>query len=171
MKLVLGAIASGKSAYAEVVIRDIAGGQPLGYVATMDVSQADPEMRDKVAKHQRRRGEDWQLVQSFGVGVLQEAERLSSTHAVLLDGIGLAVAKEPHLDRWLGALERFHPSPQHEMVIVSDETGWGLVPVDAATRHFVTVLGRVNQQLACIADQVTVVIAGVALVIKGGKDG
>lgn len=61
-----------------------------------------------------------------------------------------------------GLLARTGPA-----VIVSDEVGMGLVPLEAETRRFVDWLGRTNQKVAKRADRVIWVTAGMPVVVKG----
>jgi adenosylcobinamide kinase/adenosylcobinamide-phosphate guanylyltransferase len=51
-------------------------------------------------------------------------------------------------------------------VLVSNELGLGLVPVEAATRRFRDLAGKVNQQVAAEADEVYFVMAGMPVRIK-----
>jgi adenosylcobinamide kinase/adenosylcobinamide-phosphate guanylyltransferase len=56
------------------------------------------------------------------------------------------------------------------IVMVSNELGLGLVPVEPSTRGFRDMAGRVNQQLASEADDVYFVVSGMPLRIKHRKD-
>jgi adenosylcobinamide kinase/adenosylcobinamide-phosphate guanylyltransferase len=44
--------------------------------------------------------------------------------------------------------------------VVSNEVGWGIVPVDASVRRYRDRLGVVNQLWAEASDQVLLVVAG-----------
>jgi adenosylcobinamide kinase/adenosylcobinamide-phosphate guanylyltransferase len=52
------------------------------------------------------------------------------------------------------------------VVAVSDEVGSGIVPETAAGRRFRDELGALNQRLAAAADEVHLVVAGLALRLK-----
>jgi adenosylcobinamide kinase/adenosylcobinamide-phosphate guanylyltransferase len=57
--------------------------------------------------------------------------------------------------------------PGH-LIIVSNETGLGIVPIDALSRRFSEEAGLLHQDLARICDRVTFVAAGLPLMLKGG---
>ncbi|ANH72386.1 cobinamide kinase / cobinamide phosphate guanyltransferase family protein [Ralstonia insidiosa] len=50
---------------------------------------------------------------------------------------------------------------------MSNEIGLGVVPMGAVTRFYVDELGRLNQRLAALADNVHLLVAGIPMVVKG----
>ena len=52
------------------------------------------------------------------------------------------------------------------MILVSNEVGLGIVPDNALARRFRDVAGRVNQDIAAVADEVQFVAAGLPLRLK-----
>jgi adenosylcobinamide kinase/adenosylcobinamide-phosphate guanylyltransferase len=52
------------------------------------------------------------------------------------------------------------------IVLVSNEVGWGIVPESALSRRFRDAAGRLHQDIAKIAKQVTLVVAGIPMHIK-----
>jgi len=54
-----------------------------------------------------------------------------------------------------------------EVILVSNEIGLGVVPMGAVTRFYVDELGRLNQRLAALADNVHLLVAGIPMVVKG----
>jgi adenosylcobinamide kinase/adenosylcobinamide-phosphate guanylyltransferase len=66
------------------------------------------------------------------------------------------------LDRLLAALE----AGSGRAVIVSQEVGLGIVPVNALARRFGDLLGAANQHLAARADAVYLCVAGIPMRIK-----
>lgn len=55
---------------------------------------------------------------------------------------------------------------EDKLVIISDEVGYGLVPVDAFEREYRELCGRVSCYLADKAEQVIRVVCGVGMQIK-----
>lgn len=58
-----------------------------------------------------------------------------------------------------------------EIIIVSNEVGYGIVPMDAFERKYREAVGRVCTKLAAASDTVVRVVCGIGTVIKsGGED-
>ncbi|MBL4926620.1 bifunctional adenosylcobinamide kinase/adenosylcobinamide-phosphate guanylyltransferase [Fuscibacter oryzae] len=164
VSLVVGGARSGKSRLAEGLVR--AAGLPLTYIAT---AQAwDDEMAARIAQHRDDRGGGWQTVEAprdlcgalAGAqgAVLVDCATLWLTNVMLAEGdLGTEVAAV------LAALQA-HPGP---VVVVSNEVGWGIVPENALARRFRDEQGRLNQQIAALADLVVGVMAGLPMVLKG----
>ena len=165
--LVLGGARSGKSRYAESLIP----GEAL-YIATATAS--DEEMRARIAAHRARRGARWEVVEE----PLELAECLAR-HArpgrpVLVDCLTLWLSntmlaeRSPETGRaLLLAALRAAPAP---VVLVSNEVGLGIVPATPLGRAFRDEAGRMNQEIAGMADRVVFMAAGLPLVLKGAAD-
>jgi len=52
------------------------------------------------------------------------------------------------------------------VILVSNEVGWGIVPMHPLSRLFADEQGRLNQRVAAICEQVTLVAAGLPLMLK-----
>lgn len=167
LTLVIGGAASGKSAQAEALVRDH-GGQRV-YVATAQAF--DDEMRAKIAAHQEMRaGDGWRTVEA-PFDVVGALDGLGSGDVVLLDCATFWLTNLLLSERdWqeeaaaLIAALKACPAP---VVVVSNETGQGIVPENALARAFREAQGRLNQRLAAEAGLVVAVMAGVPLVLKG----
>jgi adenosylcobinamide kinase / adenosylcobinamide-phosphate guanylyltransferase len=166
LTLVVGGARSGKSAFAERLI--IASARPRRYIATAEAW--DTEMRHRIARHQRDRGGDWITVEA----PLDLAAALGETHpseAVLIDCATLWLTNhllaDHDLVRETDALMAALAACPAPVVIVSNETGWGIVPENALARRFRDEQGRLNQRLAGQAGLVVTVIAGLPLALKG----
>ena len=54
-----------------------------------------------------------------------------------------------------------------QMIIVSNEVGTGLAPLTPLGRAFRDLVGQANQTLATAADRAVLMVAGLALLLKG----
>jgi len=169
--LVLGGTRSGKSTYGLTRIRELAGGRPVAYLAT--AWSGDPELDDRIDRHRRERPGDWTTIEV--VSDLPAALAAAGESPVLLDGLTLwlaAIAGDDlaDIDAVLGgpvaegleAITR-HPGP---VIVVSDEIGLGMVPMDPGARAFRDLQGLVHQRLAAAADEVHLMVAGLPLTLK-----
>ena len=166
LTLVVGGARSGKSAFAERLVT--ANGCARRYVATAEAW--DEEMRERIALHQHDRAGDWTTVEAPldlpaalalcepGEAVLIDCATLWLTNHLLADH-DLPAQTESLIDALAAC-----PAP---VVVVSNETGWGIVPDNALARRFRDAQGRLNQRLAAEAALVVTVIAGLPLVLKG----
>ena len=178
--LVLGGIRSGKSAYAERLAAEIAGPEPVLYVATG--TAVDAEMEERIQRHQQRRPQNWQTLEAplNPVGALQDHSQITNSPVVLLlDSVDVWVSNlmlqyetTPRMEleaRIVGAVRRFADyirELDHQAVIVSSEVGHSLIATTTMGRQFQDLLGTVNQAMAEDADQVTMVVAGLPVAIK-----
>lgn len=166
LTLILGGAASGKSLFAERFITN--AGLRRHYIAT---AQAwDDEMQKKIAAHRDRRVGDWKVTEA----PLDPGATISASEPgeiILLDCATLWLSNvmlaEKHVEtaiqRLLGAVtERRTP-----IVIVSNETGMGIVPEHKLGRAFRDAQGLLNQRLAEAADNAILVVAGLPMVLKG----
>ena len=163
---ILGGAASGKSEFAETFC--VTSGKHRHYLATSQVF--DDEMQDKVRKHIAQRGEGWATHEApFDVAPVLDG--LTDGDICLLDcatmwltnhmlGDGDLAAEQ---DRLLATIDRC----KGHLVIVSNETGQGIVPENRLARQFREAQGRLNIRLAGHADLVVQVIVGLPQVLKG----
>ncbi len=162
--LVLGGARSGKSAVAERLAADLAGGAPVTVLATATVD--DDDMATRVAGHRARRPPSWPTVEC-GPDLVDAVG--SCQGVALVDALGTWVAGAPDLvvdtDGFCAALTGRHG----DAVVVSEEVGLGVHPSSEAGRRFRDVLGLVNQAVAAVADEVLLVVAGRTLALGGGS--
>ena len=156
LTLVLGGARSGKSAVAERIAASFPA--PVTYVATMCVGE-DRDLAARVAAHQARRPVGWATVET-GRDLAATLSRLPGT--ALVDSLGPWVAArlgdgaDVDAETLCGIL-RARPGAT---VVVSEEVGSGVHPPSSAGREFRDELGRVNQAVAAVADEVLLVVAG-----------
>ncbi len=160
--LVLGGAASGKSAFAEGLLEGVT---PRVYIATAQAF--DGEMTDKIAQHKARRGGDWHTIES--PRGLAKAIENAPKGGILVDCMTMWLANimEADMDGEITALLHVFETSEKRLVLVSNETGLGIVPDSPDVRRFRQSQGELNQALAARADCVIQVIAGLPLILKG----
>ncbi len=165
--LVLGGARSGKSTYAEALVEDAGGGI---YIATAQAY--DQEMKDRIGLHQDRRGEQWKTLEEpiDLAGALARAGESESGMPVLVDCLTLwlsnLMAVDKDIDQQAALLIETLQNSAVPVVLVSNEVGLGIVPENDLARAFRDHAGRLNQQIAAIADRVIFVAAGLPLIMK-----
>ncbi len=178
--LVTGGVRSGKSSYAEALLDADAAVTYLtpGYPA----DAVDAEWAARVAAHQLRRPPAWRTIESLDL-----AETLRAVDGpVLIDCLGTWLTRlfdawdaweddsVHHLGRLDGELStlaaavREHTS---DVIVVTNEVGWGVVSAYKSGRVFADQLGRVNQAIGAACDQVVLMVAGRALMLPDGSGG
>ena len=163
---ILGGAASGKSAFAEQLC--INSGKDRVYWATAQIF--DSEMQDKVSRHLQQRGAGWRTVEEpETAGRVLEA--LTAEQICLMDCATMWLTNHLLAEHNLEAAQAELPSAvdncQADLVMVSNETGLGIVPENKLARRFREAQGRLNIALAARADTVVQVTAGLPLVLKG----
>jgi adenosylcobinamide kinase/adenosylcobinamide-phosphate guanylyltransferase len=166
-QLILGGARSGKSRHAERLA--LAAGGAVTYIAT--AVAADAEMQERIAHHRTQRPAAWALVEE----PLALAQVLR-THAVadgclLVDCLtlwlsNLLAVDDARMQQELAALYAVVPQLPGQLLLVSNEVGWGIVPDNPLARRFRDEAGRLHQQLASLCDHVTLVVAGLPLALK-----
>ena len=170
-QLILGGARSGKSRLAEQLAT--ASGLTVTYIATANPADADTEMAERVQMHQQRRPSDW--------GLVEEPLRLAATlrahaaadHCLLVDCLTLWLsnllggADPDQLVAEQAALLDTLPQLPGSILLVSNEVGLGIVPMNAQARQFRDLAGRLHQQLADHCERVIFTVAGLPQVLKG----
>jgi adenosylcobinamide kinase/adenosylcobinamide-phosphate guanylyltransferase len=163
---VIGGARSGKSAFAEGLVT--ASGRPRRYIATAEAW--DDEMRDRIARHRQDRGAGWTTVEA-PLDLAAALAGARAEEAVLVDCATLWLTNHLLAEHDLAAqgtaLLAALDTCAAPVVVVSNETGWGIVPDNGLARRFRDAQGRLNQGLAAQADLVVTVIAGLPLALKG----
>lgn len=163
--LVLGGARAGKSHFAEGLIEITA--RPALYLATAE--PRDEEMRIRIAAHRARRGASWTTIEEpLELVNILLAE---TTRPVLIDCLTLWLSNLMGAKRDIGfEIERLLavlPKAQTPVVMVANEVGLGIVPDNAMAREFRDHAGRLNQDLAQLAQRVVFMAAGLPLALKG----
>ena len=163
--LVLGGARSGKSARG----LELAGRPPHVFIATAEA--LDEEMAERIAAHQRERGDTWQLVEAplDVAGAIKHHAAAETT--LLVDCLTLWLSNLMHhgrsVDSETARLLEVLASAPGRIVLVSNEVGMGLAPDNELGRRFRDEQGRLNRRVAEAVGRVEFVAAGLPLVLKG----
>lgn len=163
--LITGGQRSGKSKYAEELALSLAD-NPV-YVATAHVW--DEEFRERVRRHQERRGPQWTNI---------EEEKQLSRHdltgrVAVIDCVTLWLTnfffENQDVDKTLvAAKEEFDRFTAQDatFIFVTNEIGSGGVSTDAVQRQFTDLQGWMNQYIAARSDEVILMVSGIVVKVK-----
>lgn len=175
-----GGARSGKSEFAEQLALSLKGRK--AYVAT---GQAfDDEMKDRIKKHQLRRGKEWitfeiplhlhknwELIKNVSDVILIDCLTMFTSNHVFAHGdintqedanrIESIILKELRL-----LLQEINNSNDKTVIFVTNEIGLGIVPENKLARYFRDITGRVNREVASAANKMYLTISGVTIELK-----
>ncbi|HEY7887008.1 MAG TPA: bifunctional adenosylcobinamide kinase/adenosylcobinamide-phosphate guanylyltransferase [Steroidobacteraceae bacterium] len=168
-ELVLGGVRSGKSRYAEQLAR--ASGLRVVYIATA-IAGDDAELQERIRRHRSYRPADWMtLEEPVALGAALRAHA-GSGQCLLIECLTLWLAhlltsgSDHRLQSECSSLLRAVGEISGHVILVSNETGLGIVPPGALSRRFLDVSGELHQSLAASCDSVTFVVAGLPQKLK-----
>jgi adenosylcobinamide kinase/adenosylcobinamide-phosphate guanylyltransferase len=170
LALILGGARSGKSSFAEALARK--RGEDVLFVATAQA--LDDEMRARIQQHRSARNARWRMLEAPRdvAGALSSAP---PARIVLLDCLTLWVSNilladprtaREEMMREVDELLEWYRAAQCELILVSNEVGMGLVPDNMLGRAYRDLLGAVNRRFGEQADQVFLLVAGLAVEVK-----
>lgn len=175
-----GGARSGKSEFAEQLALSLKGRK--AYVAT---GQAfDDEMKDRIKKHQMRRGKEWitfeiplhlhknwEQIKNVSDVILIDCLTMFTSNHVLAHGdintqedsnrIESIILEELRL-----LLQEINNSNDKTVIFVTNEIGLGIVPENKLARYFRDITGRVNREVASAANKMYLTISGVTIELK-----
>ena len=166
--VVSGGVRSGKSRHAESLL---AGRTDVTYVATGAPGDGtDPEWAQRVARHQAGRPVTWTTVETLDLvgqigmpGGPLLVECLGTWLTGLIDRAGLwedLTAAGDLVAAQSTALVTALQATPRDVVLVTNEVGWSLVPLTPSGRFFQDSLGRLNAAVAGVADHAVLVVMG-----------
>lgn len=169
LELILGGARSGKSRLAERLAAD--SDLAVTYIAT---SQAlDGEMAARIVHHRQRRPAHWALVEEPLQLARVLREQAGAQRCLLVDCLtlwltNLLMLEDParlaaERDAFLECLGEL----PGRVILVSNETGLGVVPLGELTRRYVDEAGWLHQAVAERAERVTFMVAGLPMILKG----
>lgn len=163
--VVTGPARSGKSEWAEYLAQQ--SGKPVVYIATAQVDPEDAEWQARIQAHQRRRPATWET-RAVPTDLAATLQTLPADVCVLVDSLGTWLANLLTQDeaQWQASVEELLAIAQldgPELIVVAEETGWGVVPAFELGRLFRDRLGHVTRCLGAIAEATYLVTGGYAI--------
>ncbi|MEM7769422.1 MAG: bifunctional adenosylcobinamide kinase/adenosylcobinamide-phosphate guanylyltransferase [Cyanobacteria bacterium P01_A01_bin.37] len=163
--LVTGPSRSGKSEWAERLAAGYEhGGHIVTYVATSILDSSNREWAERVERHRQRRPPSWKTchVPTDLPSTIQTAGEME---CLLIDSLGtwLANGLDANEDQWAQQQQGLLDAIAHScctLIVVAEETGWGVVPAYPAGRLFRDRLGTLTRHVGAIADTTYLVTAG-----------
>ena len=165
--LITGGVKSGKSRFALKIAREIEKEEKI-FIAT--ARPIDEEMEDKIEKHKKERGNYFQTVEE-PIHLGDTLKKINQSTVVIdcltlwLSNLFFEVRESEKLfeiESFIQALKEFGGN----IIIVTNEVGWGIIPESETSRNYQAELGRLNQEVAEICDEVYVLISGIPSKIK-----
>lgn len=177
IRLITGGQRSGKSNFAEALLKDK---KSVAYMATSIAG--DEEMKARIKNHQSSRPCEWRTVEkNYGL-----ADEVGEEDFYLLECLGtltsnilfdytkdteyvdddLMKAIEDRLFDQVKALVDRVREEDKDLIIVTNEVGMCLTSLNHIGRVYTDILGRLNQKVARMADQVYLVVSGIEVRIK-----
>ena len=166
---VTGGARSGKSRWAlEYALKQ--SGKKL-FVAT--AIPKDEEMLERVKKHKEERGKEWDLAEEGFNLASALTEKGNKYDVILVDCLTLWVSNlmmccdeneiAKHFDALLGTLKK----SKQKIILVSNDVGMGIVPINELARKFRDMAGILNQKIARMADKAVLMVSGLPVYLTG----
>jgi len=165
--LILGGVKSGKSRYAENLATSIS--ESVTVIATATVM--DEEMAIRIARHQEDRPASWRTIEE-PLHLGEALRSITDAEVVVIDCLTLWLTNllmhsdsnklNEEIDDFEQAIRAFNLP----LVLVSNETNMGIVPLGDLTRRYCDQVGLLHQRLAKMCDKVQLIVAGLPLTLK-----
>jgi len=167
--LVTGPARSGKSEWAEDLAKKAAkkSAQQLVYIATAQRNLDDAQWQARIEKHIQRRSQAWRCVE-VPMDLSEAIARYTSSHCLLIDSLGtwLANSMAQSDDEWQTSqanLVAALSQTEATVILVAEETGWGVVPAYELGRTFRDRLGTLSRRVGELSTDVYLVTSGYAI--------
>ena len=158
--LVIGGVRSGKSELGARLAARL--GEPVTVVVPTTFP-TDPDLAARVRAHQTRRPDTWTTVEC---GAALPATLAATAGPVLVDSLGTWVAESPGFDVDAPALLGALATRAGSTVLVTEEVGLAVHPPTESGRRFADALGALNTEVAAIADEALLTVAGLVVPLQ-----
>lgn len=180
---VIGGARSGKSTFAEQKAKEYSG--KVLYLATAEVT--DRAMADRVKKHQQQRPKSWSTLEMYSnFNNLINHEEFNECEAVLIDCITTLIGNlmfdskidfdnckpddvnnlENNITKEVLTLIDLCNKCNKKLIIVSNETGMGVVPSYYMGNYFRDMSGRINREIGSKSDNMYFIFSGIPIKLK-----
>ena len=180
---VIGGARSGKSTFAEMKAKEYA--EKVLYLATAVVT--DEAMADRVKKHQEQRPKNWSTLEMYSnFKTLENHKEFISSDTILIDcmttlignfmfdsrldfdscSIELVNELEKRITNEVMELINVCNSNNKKLIIVSNETGMGVVPSYYMGNYFRDISGRINNKISDKSDFMYFIFSGIPIKLK-----
>jgi len=169
-ELILGGARSGKSRHAQTRALCLSMAKRTPVLCIVTAQALDAEMAARIAQHQADRPPAWRVVEA-PFDLPEAIAAAPAETVVLVDCLSLwlsnclctaPAAVEARADALLAAVQ----GRQGDLLLVSNEVGWGVVPEHPLGRRFRDEAGRLHQGLGQVCERVSLVVAGFATPLK-----
>jgi adenosylcobinamide kinase/adenosylcobinamide-phosphate guanylyltransferase len=180
---VIGGARSGKSTFAEMKAKEYS--ENVLYLATAVVT--DQAMADRVKKHKEQRPDSWKTLEMYSdFKNLVNFSEFMDSEAIMIDCITTLVGNfmfDSKLDFDSCSIERVNKLEEHitlevmslidvcnqnnkKLIIVSNETGMGVVPSYYMGNYFRDISGRINSKISLKSDYMYFIFSGIPIKLK-----
>tara|TARA_B100000029_G_C17397007_1_gene895584 strand:+ start:433 stop:951 length:519 start_codon:yes stop_codon:yes gene_type:complete len=166
--LILGGARSGKSRFAEKLATET--NLCVVYVAT--ATPSDNEMSLRINNHRKKRSKTWTTVEE-PLAIARVIKNHCHNKCIIVDCLTLWITNlllEPNDDRLSKEKKELMyclNKTKSDILLVSNETNSGVIPIDPLSRRFCDEIGFLHQEIADIADNVILMVAGLPHTLKG----
>ncbi|MCC6026152.1 MAG: bifunctional adenosylcobinamide kinase/adenosylcobinamide-phosphate guanylyltransferase [Caldimicrobium sp.] len=168
LAFVIGGIKSGKTKFALKKAEEL-NNSKLYYIAT--ARAVDEEMKDRIEKHKRERGEKWITIEE-PIEVDRVLKTIPKGSAIIIDCLTTWLTNllienydvEEKTNKLLDILLK--TKKDLDLFLISNEVGLGIIPDNPLGRKFVDLSGNFHQKVAQIADEVYFILCGCVIKVK-----
>ena len=168
--LIIGGARSGKTNFAEDLALKVAKKSQKIPIYLATAQNLDSEMEKRINNHKIQRANRFKTIES-PLNIAKPLLEAAKGEIILIDCLTLFVTNllcaEPFDESQIDLFKKAIKRTKAKIIIVSNETGLGVVPDNKLARQFRDVSGKLNQDVASVVDRVTLIVAGLPLVLKG----
>lgn len=165
---ILGGARSGKSTLAVQLAKNKKG--RVAFIPTC--KPLDSEMKKRIILHKMSRPAEWATFETDNIAAcIKNLDPKFKTIIIdcltlLVSGYVLQKLRQERIQKNIENLLELLVKSKADSIIVSNEVGLGIVPMNKITRDFRDIAGKINQLVAKKADKVLFLVSGIPLRIK-----